>query len=211
MTKKPFVNGAEKRAKHRNSAVNVSLAHMSPDELKFIRLYCVLLRKQYYEVKAVMSVMNPSNLGVRSSLQAANVANQLAQFGDDFEAAIAKIKKKHKIKEKRMLHDEIAFLNELADIFALSFFKIVAVDAEDSEDVTLIKDGWCSGEPSSWAACVNLSEPPQDDYQQTIMSQIINFFSTITAWKKPTLNYKQVEPDYEREEYEENDDWYNDD
>lgn len=211
MTKKQSASGAEKRAKHRNSAVNVSIDHMSPDELKFIRLYCFLLRRQYYEVRTVMSVMNPSTLGVRSPLQAAVVANQLARLGGDFDGAIENIKKKHKIKEKRVLHDEVAFLNELADIFALSFFKVVAVDANTAEHVTLVKDGWCSGEPSSWTTYVDLSEGPQDDYQKTIMSQILNFFSAITAWKKPTLHYKKVEPDEEREEYDEDDDWYNDD
>lgn len=211
MTKKPFVNGAKKRAKRRNSAVDLKIAHMSPDELKFIRLYCFLLRRQYYEVKTVMSVMSPANLAVRSPVQASVVANRLTQFGRDFDAAIEQLKKKHKIKEKRVLHDEVSFLNELADIFALSFFKVVAVDADDADQITLVKDGWCSGEPSSWTTYVDLSAAPQDDYQKTIMSQILNFFSAITSWKQPTLHYKKVEPDDEREEYDEDDEWYNDD
>lgn len=211
MTNKQYDSGAEKLAKRRDNVVNVNIAHMSPDELKFIRLYCTLLRRQYYEVKTVMAVMSPSNLAVRSPVQAANVANRLNDFGRDFDAAIEKIKKKHKIKEKRVLHDEVSFLNELADIFALSFFKVVAVSDEDAENVTLVKDGWCSGEPSSWTTYVDLSQSPQDDYQKTIMSQIINFFSAITAWKKPTLQHKNVDPDEDREEYDEDDDWYPDD
>lgn len=211
MTKKPFVSGAEKRAKHQGSAVKLDIAHMSPDELKFIRLYCFLLRKQYYEVKTVMSVMNPTNLAVRSPTQAASIARQLTTLGDNFDAAIEKIKKKYAVTEKRVLHDEMSFLNDLADIFALSFFKVVAIDSEDSTQVALIKDGWCSGEPASWTNYVENASGPQADYQKTVMSQILNFFSTITAWKKPTLHYKQVESDEEREEYDENDEWYNDD
>lgn len=210
MTKKPSVNGAKKREKRRNSAVNVNIANMSPDELKFIRLYCFLLRRQYYEVKTVMALMNPANLSVQSPTCAAAAANQLARFGDDFDNAIEKVKEKHKIKEKRVLRDEVSFLNELADIFALSFFKVVAVDADDGEPLTLVKDGWCSGEPSSWATQLDLSEAPQDDYQKNVMSHIINFFSSITAWKKPTLNHKKVEPHEERDEYDEDDEWYQD-
>lgn len=158
-----------------------------------------------------MSIMSPTNLDIRSPVRAASIANQLRQLGQDFDAAIDKIKKTHAIKEKRVLHDEISFLNALADIFALSFFKVVAVNAEDAEQVNLIKDGWCSGEPASWVAHINSEAGPQGQYQKTIMSQILNFFSTITAWKKPTLRHKKVEPDEEREEYDENDDWYNDD
>lgn len=191
--------------------MKLTLAHMSPDELRFIRLYCALLRKQYYEVKTVMALMNPSIMAVRSPVQASHMAKQLSAFGEDFDAGLVAVRRKHKIKEKRVLHDEVSFLNELADIFALSFFKVVAIDDETANKVTLVKDGWCSGEPTSWTKYIDLSEQPQDDYEKSIVSHILKFFSAITTWKKPSLHHKQVESDDERDEYDEDDDWYNDD
>lgn len=191
--------------------MKLTLAHMSPDELRFIRLYCTLLRKQYYEVKTVMSLMNPATMAVRSPVQAASMAAQLAEFGEDFDDGLVAVRQKHKIKEKRVLRDEVSFLNELADIFALSFFKVVAADEETANKVTLIKDGWCSGEPTSWTKYIDLSAQPQDDYEKSIVSHILNFFSTITTWKKPSLHHKQVKSDEERDEYDEDDDWYDND
>lgn len=195
----------------RNNAVKLDLSHMSPDELQFIRLYCSLLRKQYYEVKAVMAMMSPAGLAVRSPVVAADAANRLAAFSRDFDAALEKIKQQHRIKEKRVIQDEAQFLNEMADVFALSFFKVVAVDSEMAEQVTIVKDGWCSGEPSSWTKYVDLSETPTTDYHKNIVSHILNFFSAITAWKNPSLYYKKLETDEERDEYDEDDEddnWY---
>lgn len=198
----------------RGSVVNLNTAHMSPDELKFIRLYCSLLRQQYYDVKTVMTLMRPDELAVSCPVAASALAAKLSVLEQDFSDALEKIRKKNKIKEKRVPHDEVKFLNELADIFALSFFKVVAVDSQTTQQITLIKDGWCSGEPSSWSNAVEITDNTQTAYQKKIMSHILNFFSSITLWKKPSAGYKNIESNEERDEYDEydeDDDWYKDD
>lgn len=188
--------------------MKISFDHMSEEELQFIKLYCHLLRRQYYSVKAVMAIMRPSELNVASPVKASKVANGLTAFGEDFEARIDQLRTKHKMRTRLFPHDEVRFLNELADIFALSFFKLVAYESDDAEQISLIKDGWCSGEPTSWAKQMDLSASHVSKQQQNIMSKIVNFFSSITAWKNPTLNYKPIKTDDEWDDYEEDDEWY---
>lgn len=189
--------------------MRLDISNMSKEELQFIRLYCALLRRQYYSIRAVMALMTPDNYGVPSPVVAATVARRLEIAGAVFDEKITALAEKHRIKPKRYPHDELRFLNELADIFALSFFKVIAVQGDDQPQITLVKDGWCSGSPTDWGQQIDLGAAAHEDWQAVIISKIADFFSSMLSGKKPAPKQKYPEPEYDpdEEEYPDDDDW----
>lgn len=190
-------------------SMRLDVSRMSKEELQFIRLYCILLRRQYYSVRALMALMTPENYGVASPLTAARVAYRLENASVDFDAQIAAVAEKHALKEKRYPHDDARFLNDMADIFALSFFKVIAVQDDEQPEITLVKDGWCSGSPTDWGQQIDLGADAHEDWQQVIISKIMTFFSTMLAGKKAPPKQKYPEPEYEtdEEDYPDDEDW----
>lgn len=189
--------------------MRLDVGNMSKEELQFIRLYCVLLRQDYYSVRAVMALMTPDNYGVASPVTASRIAYHLKPASVDFDAQITAIAKKYALKEKRYPRDEARFLNELADIFALSFFKVIAAQDDKQPEITLIKDGWCSGSPTDWGQQIDLDAEAHEDWQQVVISKIMDFFSAVLSGKKAAPKQKYPEPEHDTHEEEEpdDDDW----
>lgn len=191
--------------------MQLNMADMSPTELQFIRVYCSRLRVEYDSIRTVMALMTPTECGVKSPVVAARIADGLKTLSAEFDTKLASIRQKHKLKEKRLPMDEAKFLNELADIFALSFFKIVAYDeVEYGVAPKIVKDGWCSGEPSSWAQQLE-DDSPESAYEANVISAIVQFFSSLMPWGNPTHGYKNLKANEDRDEDYEDDEWYEDD
>lgn len=191
--------------------MHLNMADMSPTELQFIRVYCSRLRVEYDSIRTVMALMTPTECGIKSPVAATKIADGLKKLSVNFDEQLTSIRQKHGLKEKRVPWDEAKFLNELADIFALSFFKIVAYDnVEEAVTPKIVKDGWCSGEPSSWAQQLE-DDSPESAYEANVISAIVQFFSSLMPWGQPPHGYKNLKAYEDRDEDYEDDEWYEDD
>lgn len=188
--------------------MQLNLDSMSTAELQFIRLYCTRLRDQYDSVRTVMALMSQNDFGLKCPVTATKIADALAGLGRNFDYKLAEVCAKHSLKEKKIPRDEAQFLNELADVFALSFFKVVAYENLEEAPPQIVKDGWCSGEPSSWAQQL---DDTGNSPESNIISAIVNFFAHLMPWGYPPHQYKNMKTYEERDEEYEDDEWYEDD
>jgi hypothetical protein len=125
----------------------LSLAEMSPSEVQFVRLYVTTLRREYVLLKSVLDLMHPDNLGVKSFTDATRMALGLAEMQQDFDGKIRRIQKQHSLRTMQLLPSPS--LDELANLFSLSFFKLVTT-ATLPAGVKYNNEGWFSGKPTEW-------------------------------------------------------------
>jgi hypothetical protein len=161
---------------------------MSPAELQFIRLYVTTLRREYYLLRSVMDLMHPTGLGIKSFTAAANMAVELDGMHKDFEAQLARVQKKDKLKKSNIPIGPT--MNELADMFSLSFFKLVTV--EDTPETGKVKtdDGWFSGKPNEWKKTLQLYKNTPKDAGFSLPDLLSNFFNTLLKFFPSDLNHK---------------------
>lgn len=181
---------------------------MSPDEWQFIRAYCASVQRHYELLQQVRVLMNPDWLGVKCPITASRLANNLAGLQQDFCAKIEDLgQKKKNVKPDKGVKPE-----QIAEIFTLSFFKIVdpltkKVFLTDKGVPT--HDGWSSGHPTDWQYTV---KSLQEIYEQKVaqndapagllLQALLKIFSAI-----PSKNWIEDsgEEAYEEEEYDEYD------
>lgn len=128
----------------------MQFAGMSPVEVQFVRLYVVTLRREYDMVRSVLHLMSPDGLNIKNFVEATNISRGLHEMQQDFDAALSRVQKKHKFRKVEVQTGPT--LNELVDLFSLSFFKLVTVVKSEPEKHTQDKyyDGWFSGKPDEW-------------------------------------------------------------
>lgn len=162
---------------------------MSPAELQFIRLYVTTLRREYYLLRSVIDLMHPSGLGVKNFIDAANMALALDEMQKDFDAKLARIQKKDNLKKSNVSVGPS--LDELADMFSLSFFKLVTVE-EKSKTGEKIKtdDGWFSGKPAEWKTTLQLYKNTPKDAGYALPDLLSNFFNTLIKFFPSAPNQK---------------------
>lgn len=162
---------------------------MSPAELQFIRLYVTTLRRDYYLLRSVMDLMHPSGLGVRSFTDAANMAVELDEMHKDFETQLNRVQKKDKI--KKINAPTGPTMDELADMFSLSFFKLVTVEEKPATGQKIkTDDGWFSGKPNEWKNTIQLYKNTPKDAGFSLPDLLSNFFNTLLKFFPADLNNK---------------------
>ena len=188
---------------------------MSPDEWQFIRSYCASVQRHYELLQLVRVLMNPDWLGVKCPITASRLANSLANLQQDFNAKIEHLgQKKKKIKPDKGVQPE-----QIAEVFTLSFFKIVDPLTKQvflTDKGVPTHDGWSSGHPTDWQYTV---KSLQEIYEQKVsqndapggllLQALLKIFSALPskAWIEDS-----GEGEYEEEEYDEDeDDGYDDD
>lgn len=162
---------------------------MSPAELQFIRLYVTTLRREYYLLRSVMDLMHPSGLGVKSFTDAANMAVELDEMQKDFEAKLSRIQKKDNLKKINIPVGPT--MNELADMFSLSFFKLITVEETPTTGEKIkTDDGWFSGKPTEWKKTIQLYKNTPKEFGFSFPDLLSNFFNTLIKFFPFEQNYK---------------------
>ena len=147
--------------------------------------------------------MNPDGLGVQDFYTATRLATHLEELHADFDSRLRGIQKKHKMKSRR-----VAFVpteDDIADLFGLSFFKLITTTKTDDADKTTNKvpHGWFSGKPAEWYSTlktckgvIQKEEPPLPDLLSQCFNAFAKFFHLHATFHKklPPSATKKVWP-----------------
>lgn len=180
---------------------------MSPDEIRFIQTYVQAMRKHYELLRTAINVMAPNGLAVKDFMAAARLAASLQGATKRFERGMTRVARRHKLKPLRIPTGPS--LDELADLFSLSFFKLITTSSGEGSHKEVVSDGWFSGQPADWkSALQNLksfpvakqsASAPIDTELSSLINAMFKFFSIhTTKWTKPNAG-KKVWPEPEAE------------
>jgi hypothetical protein len=122
-----------------------NLNNISKAERQFIRTYVAAMRRDYQLLWSVLDLMNPTNLGAKEIVPTARLARELRTLQAEFDGELMALQKKHRLKHKAIAPPPPT-TEELAELFTLSFFKVVTTTPKGKKK----DDGWFSGEPESW-------------------------------------------------------------
>lgn len=122
-----------------------NLNNVSKSEQQFIRTYVAAMKRDYHLLWSVLDLMNPTHLDVKEIVVAARLAKELQQLQADFDGELLALQKKHRLKHKSF-SPPAPTMEDLAELFTLSFFKVVTTTPKGKKK----DDGWFSGEPESW-------------------------------------------------------------
>lgn len=149
---------------------------MSREEVQFIRLYITTLKREYYLLRSVIDVMHPTSLGVRSFTDATKLALGLAELHQDFEANLRRVQRKNNFPVK--LPNTGPSLDELADMFSLSFFKLITTTKDVSAGgKAKYTNGWFSGKPTEWKKTLHNYKDVPKDKKSTLPDLLTDFFT----------------------------------
>lgn len=129
----------------------LKIADMSGTELLFVQMYVRALKRDYDLLKTVIELMHPEKLAISSILTATELALKLDQLSNDVGTKLADVADKQRFRHVKSL--PWPPVDGLADLFSLSFFKVVT----KKNGMKAKEAGWFSGEPDNWA--VILEEP----------------------------------------------------
>lgn len=154
----------------------LKMTGMSETEIRFVHAYVRALKRDYDMVKTVLELMNPDTLAVSDIVRATQLATDLDGFFENFEHKLHVLDAKHKF-----LHAKTPPwppMDELADLFSLSFFKVITkTSGAKKQDA-----GWFSGEPDHWAGILN--DPISAMHQNMLSSLPETFFTDLTKAAK---------------------------
>lgn len=195
-------------------------AAMSVGERQFIRVYVQALQRDYDMFQSVAVLMNPDGLCIKNVGDATRVAYGLADLHDEFETQLRRIQKKFGGKAKT-LAPVPPTMDELADVFSMSFFKLITTVEKAEESVTQINEaGWFSGKPTEWkktfiafqALAKNNPTPPMPKTLSDIFTAAMKLFQFHPKkWDgNPTPDAKKLWPPLSAH-WPENDAAYSDD
>jgi hypothetical protein len=203
---------------------------MSPTEREFIRVYVTAMQRDYDLIRSALHLMDPAQLGIRSVVEATKASQSLREMQAEFDSTLHALRNKHNFREKKM--PPVPNLDDIADLFSLSFFKIIktAASGQPKND-----DGWFSGEPAEWgktiksALNINYNSLPKvlTTYLESLKKMLANdktadIEKNDKPWTPPTIANKFAEyfeqalnaPEEDLEWYDEDDedeflDWFN--
>jgi hypothetical protein len=158
-------------------------------ELAFIGAYVSAMKREYALLYSVLDLMDPRNLAVKDVVSAAKLALELQTMQKSFDESLHTIGTKHGSKLKSMTTAPSA--DELADLFTLSFFKLVSATPSGKKD-----DGWFSGEPGAmkkfFAALQNIEKQKLPQLLSPYLAAAFKLFAHNA--KKYPLNDNPLNP-----------------
>lgn len=162
----------------------LDFSKMSETELRFIHTYVRALKRDYDLLATVMHVAHPENLDVRDITQATKLAATLSKMHQKFERTLFSLPSVKPLPKYRTSVGPT--IEQLASIFALSFFKLLKVDKAGGKSQPPKDAGWFSGKPAEWqAALLTLKDilgdkPPKktvpDELLTACMKMLSHFF-----------------------------------
>ena len=154
----------------------LKFTEMSGTEILFVQKYVRALKRDFDLLQTVFQLMNPKETAISDVVTATNMALALEKYGEEFEAQLRTLDAKHKFVHGKS--SEWPPVDLLADLFSLSFFKVVT----KTPGVKVAHAGWFSGEPENWAAVFDDPEAPN---QQNMLSSLPeSFFTDLTKAAK---------------------------
>ena len=185
--------------------MSLDFRRMSLQELQFVRLYALLLKKHFALFVSALNMMRTNELGLKCPVEASRLAQGLHVMHAEFEQTLAEIARSGKFREKS---EGIAHptTDELTQIIQISFFKLVepGSGAQFSEDL-----GWFSGHPLEWEKSWQQATKQGEFTNTSIATALINALANLfnmgysAKFKKP--------PPEPYEEPDQDDDWYEQD
>jgi hypothetical protein len=170
--------------------------NMSTAEKQFIRVYVAAMHREYDMLHSMFHLMSPTETDVKSVVVAAKMARSLREMHAEFDSTLHELSRKHKFRAKQL--PPLPNLDDLADLFTLSFFKIIKTSGAGQ-----IKkdDGWFSGDPSAWGKTIksafnaNYSSLPKvlSAYLQSLKNLLSNETTLDIKnkfWKLPSDKYE---------------------
>lgn len=154
-----------------------NLNNISKSEQQFIRTYVAAMKRDYHLLWSVLDLMNPTHLGVKEIVIAARLAKELQQLQADFDGELLALQKKHRLKHKSF-SPPAPTMEDLAELFTLSFFKVVTTTPKGKKK----DDGWFSGEPESWK---EMAHTIQSIDVNTLPKIIGSYIATLMKLFKP--------------------------
>lgn len=158
--------------------------HMSVAEKQFIRTYVQAMRRDFALVESVMALMHPDQLALTDLMQAVRVAVELRQMQAEFETTLANTPTLQPFIRKAMPSGPS--LDDLADMFALSFFKVFTV-LENKKTWPKKQDaGWFSGQPEEWHKVfkeLEITVEKSEKKQSPIFNMFSKFFPQLEMFK----------------------------
>jgi hypothetical protein len=168
-------------------------AAMSPEERKFVRLYVQAMRRDYVLLRSVIDLMNPHGLGVKNFVDAVRLALSLSDLEDVFETNLRRLQRKHGMNHRRISAGPTT--DELADIFSLSFFKVITTEETDDEKV-VNNAGWFSGKPTEWKKTfLMLQQLPKPEAANSLPELLSDIFTAALKLFPFHANKWQMPPD----------------
>jgi len=161
---------------------------LSEAEVKFIKTYVSAMKRDYDVLASVLHLMDPEKLGVQCIVQATDLAYELQELHFDFDAGLRDVAGRHKF--RHMPPKPSPTTDEVADLFTLSFFKVVETTSKGSTD-----DGLFSGEPNSWQ---EVFKSLQDASKHHKLKDMMSFYTKALFNLFPKLppNLKDNDPLY---------------
>ncbi len=191
--------------------------YMSPTEIAFIKTYVAALRRDFSVLHTALALMRPDGFGVEDAATATRMAVELQHMHAEFDATLVATPSC-----KKFFKRTPAFapsLDALADLFALSFFKVIATIKSDDHPSATKDAGWFSGKPEEWKKMLMQIEqlPPSP---AKISSPIFNTFAKFFSYLDVFKNFKPADdeplnfwPPYKSKSYpqeiDDDDDDYN--
>lgn len=158
--------------------------HMSVAEKQFIRTYVQAMRRDFALVESVMALMHPDQLALTDFIHAVNVALELRQMQAEFEATLANTPSLQPFIRKSLPAGPS--LDDMADMFAMSFFKVFTV-LENKKAWSKKQDaGWFSGQPEEWHKVfkeLEITVEKSEKKQSPIFNMFSKFFPQLEMFK----------------------------
>ncbi len=159
----------------------LDFSKMSKTELRFIHTYVRALRRDYDLLATAMHLSHPENLDVKDITQATKLAARLQTMHKKFERQLFSLPSVKPLPKYRTSTGPT--IEQLAGIFALSFFKLLKVHkpegtAEVPQDV-----GWFSGKPTEWQSALGVLKdilggaPPPKPVPEELLTSCIKMLS----------------------------------
>lgn len=162
----------------------LDFSKMSKTELRFIYTYVRSLRRDYDLLATVMHIMHPETLDIRDITQATNMAVALTREHAEFENRLFSLPSVRPLSKYPRTH--LPTIEQLASIFALSFFKLLKLSKSSAEDQPPQDAGWFSGKPAEWQSALIVlkdilgDKPPKksvpDELLTSCMKMLSHFF-----------------------------------
>jgi hypothetical protein len=154
---------------------------MSPTEVQFIRVYVAAMKRHYFALQTAIDLMQPDNLALTDFYAATRVALETERWHDDFDRKLAVWRKKHK--PTLVAVAESPTEDELAELFTLSFFKLLSASETKPQEQLKDASGWFSGHPEEWQNSLTVySNIPNDSVAaelSAVLTQCFNAFAKL--------------------------------
>lgn len=188
---------------------------MSPAEMLFIRTYVSALRRDFNTLNTALALMHPGGLDVHDAVSASRMAVELQHMQAKFERVLTHLPACKKF-IKRSPSSKPS-LDDLADLFSLSFFKIFTTVDTAHGSIKNKDVGWFSGKPGEWHKLLLQMKSQQEPNKKT-PSAIFNTFAKLFKHLELFKNFPEAEdtpmnfwPPYAKDKNYDDDDYEEDD